>query len=160
VELSSRAGTIPAVAEDEDEPHNTALWPLLSLNGSDGSLQGFEDLLASVLGKKAGENGTFKLLKARAAAQTYVKMAFAVEKKLVEAEADWSNFPEWKTKPKKLRAHYEVLARVEGGQAIPERIAQVQPFQADEAMSESVLTGNVTRSKIEIVHPPPVYFAL
>ncbi|XP_066309737.1 protein TUNICAMYCIN INDUCED 1-like [Miscanthus floridulus] len=160
VELSSRAGAIPAIAEDEDEPHNSGLWPLLSLNGSDGSLQGFEELLASVLGKKAGEKGTFKLLKARASAQTYVKMAFAVEKKLAEGEVNWSNIPEWKTKPKRLRAHYEVLARVEEGQAIPERIAQVQPFQADEAMSESVLTGNVTRSKMEIVHPPPVYFTL
>ncbi|TVU35000.1 hypothetical protein EJB05_16862 [Eragrostis curvula] len=159
VELSSRAA-IPSVTEDEDEPHNTGLWPLLSLNGSDASLQGFEELLASVLGKKAGEKGTFKLLKARASAQTYVKMAFAVEKRLADGDVDWSKFPEWKTKPNKLRAHYEVLARVEGGQAIPERIAQVQPFQADEATSPSVLTGNVTMSKQEIVHPPPVYFTL
>jgi hypothetical protein len=160
VELSSQAGAIPAITEDEDEPHNPGLWPLLSLNGSDGSLQGFEELLASVLGKKAGEKGTFKLLKARASAQTYVKMAFTVEKKLAEGEVNWSNIPEWKTKPKRMRAHYEVLARVEEGQAIPERIAQVQPFQANEAMSESVLTGNVSRSKMEIVHPPPVYFTL
>uniref|UniRef100_A0A0A9CSG5 Tunicamycin induced 1 n=1 Tax=Arundo donax TaxID=35708 RepID=A0A0A9CSG5_ARUDO len=161
VELSSRA--IPAVSDNEEEPHNThntGLWPLLSLNGSDGSLQGFEELLASVLGKKAGKKGTFKLLKARASAQTYIKMAFAAEKKIAEGEVNWSNFPEWKTKPKKLIAHYEVLARVEGGQAIPERIAQVQPFQVHEATSESVLTGNVTRSKMEIVHPPPVYFTL
>jgi hypothetical protein len=160
VQLSSRTGAVPAATEDGDESPNTELWPLLSLNGSDGSLQGFEELLASVLGKKAGEKGTFKLLKARASAQTYVKMAFAVEKKLAEGEVNWSNFPEWKTKPKKLRAHYEVLARVEGGQAIPERIAQVQPFQAGEATAESVLTGNVTRSKMEIIHPPPVYFTL
>jgi hypothetical protein len=159
VELSSRA--IPVVTEDEDVlPDNTGLWPLLSLNGSDASLQGFEELLASVLGKKGGEKGTFKLLKARASAQTYVKMAFAVEKRLTDGEVDWSNFPEWKTRPKKLRAHYEVLARVEGGQAIPERIAHVRPFQADEVTSESVLTGNVTMSKTEIVHPPPVYFTL
>nr|XP_025877048.1 uncharacterized protein LOC4325501 isoform X2 [Oryza sativa Japonica Group] len=159
VELSSRA--IPAVTDDDgDGSHAAGLWPLLSLNGSDGSLQGFEELLASVLGKKAGEKGTFKLLKARASAQTYVKMGFAVEKRIADGEVNWSNFPEWKTKPKKLRAHYEVLARVEGGQAIPERIAQVQPFEADEAMSESVLTGNVSMSKTEVVHPPPVYFTL
>lgn len=148
VELSSRA--IPAVTDDDgDGSHAAGLWPLLSLNGSDGSLQGFEELLASVLGKKAGEKGTFKLLKARASAQTYVKMGFAVEKRIADGEVNWSNFPEWKTKPKKLRAHYEVLARVEGGQAIPERIAQVQPFEADEAMSESVLTGNVSMSKTD-----------
>jgi hypothetical protein len=87
-------------------------------------------------------------------------MAFAVEKRLTDGEVDWSNFPEWKTKPNKLRAHYGVLARVEGGQAIPERIAQVQPFRGNEATSESVLTGNVTTSKTEIVHPPPVYFTV
>uniref|UniRef100_A0ACD5W102 Uncharacterized protein n=1 Tax=Avena sativa TaxID=4498 RepID=A0ACD5W102_AVESA len=158
VELSSRA--IPAVTDDEDEPHNAGFWPLLSLNASDGSLQGLEDLLASVLGKKAGEKGTFKLLNARAAAQTYVKMGFTVEKSVADGEVNWSNLPEWKTKPKKLRAHYEVLARVERGQAIPERIAQVQPFYAEEATSESMLTGNVSRSKMEVVNPPPVYFTL
>jgi hypothetical protein len=158
VELSSRA--IPAVTDDEDEPHDTGLWPLLSLNASDGSLQGLEDLLASFLGKEAGEKGTFKLLNARAAAQTYVKMGFTVEKSLADGDVNWSNFPDWKTKPKKLRAHYEVLARVERGQAIPERIAQVQPFQVQEAMSESMLTGNVSRSKMEAVNPPPVYFTL
>lgn len=158
VELSSRA--IPAATDDEDEPHNTGMWPLLSLNASDGSLQGLEDLLASVLAKKAGEKGTFKLLNARAAAQTYVKMGFTVEKSVADGEVNWSNLPEWKTKPKKLRAHYEVLARVERGQAIPERIAQVQPFHAEEAMSESMLTGNVSRSKVEAVNPPPIYFSL
>uniref|UniRef100_A0ACD5VTG6 Uncharacterized protein n=1 Tax=Avena sativa TaxID=4498 RepID=A0ACD5VTG6_AVESA len=158
VELSSRG--IPAVTDDEDEPHNAGLWPLLSLNASEGSLQGLEDLLASVLGKKAGEKGTFKLLNARAAAQTYVKMGFTVEKSVADGEVNWSNLPEWKTKPKKLRAHYEVLARVERGQAIPERIAQVQPFQVEEAMSESMLTGNVSRSKMEAVNPPPIYFTL
>lgn len=158
VELSSRA--TPAVTDDEDESHNTGLWPLLSLNASDGSLQGLEELLASVLGKKAGEQGTFKLVNARAAAQTYVKMGFTVEKSIVDGEVNWSNLPGWKTKPKKLRAHYEVLARVERGQAIPERIAQVQPFQVEEAMSESMLTGNVSRSKMEVINPPPVYFTL
>jgi hypothetical protein len=87
-------------------------------------------------------------------------MGFTVEKSLADGDVNWSNFPDWKTKPKKLRAHYEVLARVERGQAIPERIAQVQPFQVQEAMSESMLTGNVSRSKMEAVNPPPVYFTL
>ncbi|VAH64336.1 unnamed protein product [Triticum turgidum subsp. durum] len=158
VELSSRA--IPAVTDDEDESPSPGLWPFLSLNASDGSLQGLEELLAKVLGKKAGEKGTFKLVNARASAQTYVKMGFTVEKRIADGEVNWSNLPEWKTKPNKLRAHYEVLARVERGQAIPERIARVQPFQVDEAMSESMLTGNVSRSKMEVVNPPPVYFTL
>ena len=158
VELSTRA--IPAVTDEEDEPHNTGLWPLLSLNASDGSLQGLEELLASVLGKKAGAKGTLKLLNARASAQTYVKMGFTVEKRIADGEVNWSNMPDWKTKPKKMRAHYEVLARVERGQAIPERIAQIQPFQVEEAMSESMITGNVSRSKMESVNPPPVFFTL
>lgn len=158
VELSSRA--IPAVTDDEDESPSPGLWPFLSLNASDGSLQGLEELLAKVLGKKAGEKGTFKLVNARASAQTYVKMGFTVEKRIADGEVNWSNLPEWKTKPNKLRAHYEVLARVERGQAIPERIARVQPFQVDEAMSESMLTGNVSRSKMEVVNPPPVFFTL
>ncbi|XP_044977171.1 uncharacterized protein LOC123444506 [Hordeum vulgare subsp. vulgare] len=158
VELSSRA--IPAATDDEDESPSPGLWPFLSLNASDGSLQGLEELLAKVLGKKAGEKGTFKLVNARASAQTYVKMGFTVEKQIADGEVNWSDLPEWRTKPKKLRAHYEVLARVERGQAIPERIAQVQPFQVDEAMSESMLTGNVSRSKMEVVNPPPVYFTL
>ncbi|XP_006644768.1 uncharacterized protein LOC102711202 [Oryza brachyantha] len=164
VELSSRA--IPAVTDDDEEEASSrggGLWPVLSLNGTDGSLRGVEELLASVLGKKAageGEKGTFRLVRARASAQTYVKMGFAVEKRIADGEVSWSGFPEWKTKPQKVRAHYEVLARVEGGQAIPERIAQVQPFEADEAMAESVLTGNVSMSKTEVVHPPPVYFSL
>jgi len=158
VQLSSRS--MPDVTEDVDDSPST-LWPLTSLNGSNANLRGFEELLASVLGKKGSEEGSFRLVKAEVSARTYVKMGFDVEKNLLDGEFDWSRFPEWKTKPEKARAHYEVLARVEdNGKVIPERIAEIQPFQAQESFEDSLLTGNVTMSHVPIVHPPPNYFTL
>ncbi|KAF5184530.1 Tunicamycin induced [Thalictrum thalictroides] len=44
----------------------------------------FEALLHSVLGGKPKEQGSFKLLKAEASAQIFVKMIFGVEKELKE----------------------------------------------------------------------------
>lgn len=163
VELSSRSAppmsdSVPVMPDDVE---SMTLWPLTSVNGSDANLRGFEELLASVLGKKGGEEGSFKLLKAQVSAQTYVKMGFAVEKNLLEGEMDWSNFPEWRTKPGKATAHFEVLARVEeGGNVVPERIAEVQPFQAVESVAPSVQTGNVSMSQVEMAYPPPDYFVL
>ncbi|ONK74515.1 uncharacterized protein A4U43_C03F7170 [Asparagus officinalis] len=137
------------------------LWPLTSMNGSEPNLRGFEELLASVLGKKGTQEGSFRLLKAQVSAQTYVKMAFSVEKKLLEGDVDWSSFPEWKTKPDKAMAHFEVLARVdEGGKVVPERVAEVQPFQGGESVVPRVQTGNMSMSQVEMVYPPPEYFVL
>lgn len=137
------------------------LWPLTSLNGSNANLRGFEELLASVLGKKGAEQGSFRLLKGQVSAQTYVKMGFSVEKKLLDNDVDWSHFPEWKTKPEKASAHFEVLAQVEeGGKVVPERIAEVQPFQTVESVEPSLQSGNVSMSKVEVVYPPPDYFVL
>ena len=163
VELSSRS--VPATSSSapvpSDDVESMNLWPLTSVNGSDANLRGFEELLASVLGKKGAEVGSFRLLKAQVSAQTYVKMRFAVEKKLLEGDGDWSNFPEWRTKPEKATAHFEVLARVEeGGKVVPERIAEVEPFQAVESVMESVQTGNVSMSQVEVVQPAPAYFVL
>ncbi|KAG1366699.1 hypothetical protein COCNU_13G004890 [Cocos nucifera] len=90
VELSSRS-----VPEDVQVSQNPTLWPLTSLNGSDLNLRGFEELLASVLGKKGQEEGSFRLVRAEVAARTYVKMGFAVERSLLDQEVDWSGFPEW-----------------------------------------------------------------
>lgn len=164
VELSSRsapaasADPVPVTSEDKE---SMTFWPLTSVNGSDANLRGFEELLASVLGKKGTEKGSFKLVKAQVSAQTYVKMAFEVEKRLLEGDVDWSKFPEWRTKPKKATAHYEVLARVEeGGKVVPERIAEVHPFRADEGVAPSVQTGNVSMSRVEFAYPPPDYFVL
>ncbi|CAD5169614.1 unnamed protein product [Musa acuminata subsp. malaccensis] len=161
VELSSRS--VPEPSDEVDGSRRTTLWPLTSLNGSDPSLHGFEELLASVLGKKGYEEGSFRLVKAQVSAQTYVKMGFAVEKKLLdrEGEVDWSVFPAWKTKPEKAIMHFEVLARVEdNGRVVPERIAEIQPFEIQESIIDSLQTGNTSMSKAQIVHPPPMYFTL
>ncbi|KAG0468792.1 hypothetical protein HPP92_018120 [Vanilla planifolia] len=56
-------------------------------------------------------------MKVEVSAHTYVKMRFSVEKQLSEGEVnfDLSQFPSWKTKPEKVAAHFEVLARLEEG---------------------------------------------
>ncbi|WOL19585.1 kinesin-like protein KIN-8B [Canna indica] len=159
VELSSRSA--PIASDEIDGPQRTTLWPFTSIDGSNSNLQGFEELLASVLGKKGSEEGSFRLLKAQMSAQTYVKMSFAVEKGLLDGEVNWSGFPSWKTKPEKAIMHFEVLARVEdNGKVVPERIAEVQPFNSQETVIDSLQTGNVSMSKTQIVHPPPKYFTL
>ncbi|KAF5182265.1 tunicamycin induced protein, partial [Thalictrum thalictroides] len=92
-------------------------------NGSSPNLRGFETLLHSVLGGKPKEQGSFKLLKAEASKQTFVKMVFGVEKELKEGYGlvDWNGFPEWKTKPESVRMHFEVLAKVDGEKMIAEK---------------------------------------
>ncbi|KAG1341866.1 hypothetical protein COCNU_05G000950 [Cocos nucifera] len=159
VELSSRS--IPAVSEDVQGSQNPTLWPLTSLNGSSSNLRGFEELLASVLGKKGQEEGSFRLVRAEVAARTYVKMEFSVQRSLLDGQVDWSGFPEWKTRPQKAMAHFEVLARVEdNGNVIPERIAAVQPFNIQDSVLGSVQTGNVSMSQVSAAYPLPDYFTL
>ncbi|KAK8967839.1 hypothetical protein KSP40_PGU009643 [Platanthera guangdongensis] len=165
VELSSRS--VPASpGEDMDLSQGRTLWPLTSLNGSEPNLRGFEELLASVLGKKGFEKGNFTLLKAEVSAHTYMKMGFSVEKKLLphseEAGVErTSPFPSWKTKPEKATLQFEVLARLEdGGTVVPERILQVQPVHTADSVMESVQTGNITISKLPLMYPPQSYFTL
>ncbi|KAJ1698328.1 hypothetical protein LUZ63_006840 [Rhynchospora breviuscula] len=159
VELSSSAPLPSSDSDDQSQP--ATLWPLTSVNGSNANLRGFEELLASVLGKKGEEKGSFKLVKAQVSAQTYVKMGFEVEKNLLEGQVNWDEYPEWRTRPQKGRAHFEVLARIEeGGKVVPERIVPVKPFEAQESVAESVVTGNVTMSTVETVQAAPVYFTL
>ncbi|PIN17673.1 hypothetical protein CDL12_09671 [Handroanthus impetiginosus] len=136
----------------------TTLWPIASIDGSNSNLLGFEALLSSVLGPKAHKKGSFKLLKADASAQTFVKIGFGVEKKI--REGDIESFPEWRTKPQTMRMHFEVLAKVDGNKVVPERIAQVDPVIAEDTVAPNVLTGNVTMSKIPIVYHPPSPFTL
>ncbi|KAJ3696157.1 hypothetical protein LUZ60_001534 [Juncus effusus] len=148
---------------DESGPATSStLWPLTSVNGSNVNLRGFEELLASVLGKEGEKKGSFKLVKAQVSAQTYLKMSFEVEKRYIEADFKGAEFPEWKSRPEKGKAYFEVLVRVEeGGKVVPERIAQVQrPFEVQDTVVESMVSGNVSVSKVETVHPVPVYFTL
>ncbi|KAI5448279.1 hypothetical protein KIW84_015632, partial [Lathyrus oleraceus] len=139
----------------------TALWPLASLNGSNANLLGFEKLLSSVLGPKANENGSFRLLKADVSAQTFVKIGFQAEKKLKEGDGiSFEGFSEWRTKPETVRLHFEVLAKVDGDKVIPERVMQVNPVILEDSVALGMLTKNATMSKIPIVQPPSIPFAL
>lgn len=159
VKLSSRAPLPSPDSDNESQP--ATMWPMTSINGSNSNLRGFEELLASVLGEKGQEEGSFRLVEAQVSAQTYVKMGFEIEKKLLEGEANWDKYPEWRTRPQKSRAHFEVLARVEeGGKIVPERIVPVQPFEVKESVTASVATGNVSMSKVETAHTAPDYFTL
>ncbi|KAL5561110.1 hypothetical protein UlMin_030857 [Ulmus minor] len=139
----------------------TTMWPLVSINGSNSNLLGFETLLASVLGPKSNNKGSFKLLKADVSAQTFVKIGFAVEKKLKEGDGvELKGFPEWRTKPETVKMHFEVLAKVDGDKVVPERIIPVKPLIVEDTSAPSVLSGNITMSKTPIVHPPSVPFTL
>ncbi|KAK9286542.1 hypothetical protein L1049_014941 [Liquidambar formosana] len=60
------------------------MWPIVSVNGSNSNLLGFEKLLSSVLGPRAKEESSFRLLKADVSAETFMKIGFEVEKKLKE----------------------------------------------------------------------------
>ncbi|CAL9775588.1 unnamed protein product [Musa acuminata subsp. burmannicoides] len=154
VELSSRS--TPTIAVQKP-----TLWPLTSLNGSDSNLQGFEEMLASVLGPNGKEEGSFQLLRAEVSARNYIKTGFTLVENISDDKVDWSGFPEWMTRPEKAMTQFEVLARMEeNGEVVPERIAVVKPVQVADSELESVATGNSTTSGASIVHPPPSYFTL
>ncbi|KAG9130585.1 hypothetical protein Leryth_011844 [Lithospermum erythrorhizon] len=141
--------------------HFTTLWPLTSINGSDANLLGFESLLSSLLGPRGTKEGSFKLLKADVSAQTFVKIGFGLEKSLKEGDEHiLQGLPAWRTKPETMRMHFEVLAKVDGNNIVPERVVQVNPLAIEDTASTNVLLGNVTKAKTPIFHPPPIPFAL
>ncbi|KAI3964724.1 hypothetical protein MKW92_010515 [Papaver armeniacum] len=139
----------------------TTMWPLASIDGSNSNLRGFETLLTSVLGEKANKKGSFKLLKADVSAQTYVKMEFGIEKELKEGdEFNWEGFPEWRTRPASVKMHFEVLAKVEGGKMVAEKLVQVNSLPAEESVAPNVIMGNTTMSRTSTVLPPHDPFTL
>lgn len=142
--------------------HFSTLWPITSVGGSNANLVGFEALLSSVLGPKANEEGSFKLLKADVSAQTFVKMGFVVEKKKKEGEVFKypAGYPEWRTKPESVRMHFEVVGKVEGNKVVPESVVQINPVIAEDTVAENVVRGNVSMSKVPLVYQPPSPFAL
>lgn len=171
VELSSSSKTIAtdALSSFDRQEEATALltpsqfttlWPLASINGSNSNLLGFETLLASVLGPKANKKGSFKLLKSDVSAQTFMKIGFAVEKKLKKVDGIWEGLPEWRTKPENVKMHFEVLAKVDGNKIVPERITPLKPVLIEDTVASNELLGNVSISRAPIVHPPPDPFAL
>lgn len=94
-------------------------------------------------------------------AQTFVKIGFQAEKKLKEGDGiSFEGFPEWRTKPDTVRLHFEVLAKVDGDKVIPERVMQVNPVVTEDSVAPNMLTNNGTMSKMPLVQPPPIPFAL
>ncbi|XP_052193727.1 uncharacterized protein LOC127802080 [Diospyros lotus] len=138
----------------------TTLWPLTSINGFNSNLRGFEALLSSILGPKANEEGSFKLLKADASAQTFVKLGFGLERKLKEGDKYWEGFPAWRTNPETVKMHFEVLAKVEGDKIVPERVMPVDPVMVVDSVAPNLVNGNMTLSKIPIFRPPSSPFTL
>ncbi|KAF8027886.1 hypothetical protein BT93_E0723 [Corymbia citriodora subsp. variegata] len=168
VELSSpsKSKAIERVEPSEDAmtlltpKHFATMWPVASVNGSNSNLRGFEALLSSVLGPKANEEGSFRLLKADVSAQTFLKIGFRVERKLKASDSELEGFPTWRTKPKSVNMHFEVLAKVDGEKIVPERVMQVDPVMVEDTVAPSVLTNNMTMSKTPIIHPPSNPFTL
>ncbi|PQP92332.1 uncharacterized protein Pyn_00685 [Prunus yedoensis var. nudiflora] len=163
VELSSPSNTKPISVELQNQEttamltpsYFTTVWPLASINGSNPNLLGFEALLSSVLGPKANNKGSFKLLKADVSAQTFLKIGFGVEKKLKEGDGfDLKGFPEWRTKPETVRMHFEVLAKVDGDKIVPERVVPINPVVLEDTVAPNELLGNVSMSTVPIVYPP------
>lgn len=113
-----------------------------------------------MLGPKANEEGSFKLLKADISAQTFLKIGFGVEKKLKAGDVLLEGIPEWRTKPEAVRMHFEVLAKVEGDKVVPERVMQVNPVVIEDTVAPSVLMNNVTVSKMPVVPHPSGPFTL
>ncbi|TYH88915.1 hypothetical protein ES332_D01G221800v1 [Gossypium tomentosum] len=141
--------------------HFSTMWPFASINGSNANLIGFERLLSSVLDSKANKKGYFKLLKADVSAQTFVKFGFGIEKKLKEGDGfNLEGFPEWRTKPEIVSMHFEVLAKVDGENVIPERIMQVNPVAVEDAIAPHVLARNMTMSSTPVVYTPSNPFTL
>ncbi|CAI9286995.1 unnamed protein product [Lactuca saligna] len=173
VELSSVSKTAISTVDhlQEDAPtlltpdHFTTLWPVTSINGSHSNLVGLERLLTSVLGSKASKEGSFKLLKADVSARTFVKIGFRVEKKLSGNLSEWESqrvgqLPEWRTKPETMKMHFEVVAKVDGGKFVPERVVQIQPVAVQHTVARSVFVGNTSMSKQPVVYTPFSPFAL
>ncbi|KAL2928607.1 UPF0061 protein YdiU [Bienertia sinuspersici] len=172
VELSSPSKNKPVeVASALDLPSEVSsfltpdqfitMWPMSSLNSSHSILLGLEKLLSSVLGPKANQKGSFKLLKADVSTQTYLKFGFRLEKQVQEGDGTIpKDFPEWRTKPEKVRLYFEALAKVEGDKVVPEKVTQVHPVLLEDTVAPSVLTGNVTMSKQPIIYQPSNPFTI
>ncbi|GJR25087.1 hypothetical protein Tco_0973614 [Tanacetum coccineum] len=136
--------------------HVTSFWPIVSINGSNTNLISFEKLLASILGPKASEEGSFRVLRAEISAQTFVKIGFTVEK-LTGDVHEWAGYPVWRTKPEVLRMYFEVLARLDGDKIVPERVVQVDPVRVKDSMAPNLITGNISSSRAFSMRQPKLF---
>eukprot|EP00250_Pteridium_aquilinum_P014625 c22101_g1_i1 orf=646-1995(-) len=131
------------------------LWPLPSLNGSDTRLINLEKILVSALGPSVYRKGSFKLLRAKVSAATFVRVEFQLEKRLSDESFPPEIWPEWRTRPSVERLEFEVLAKIEGQKLLPVSVQAMQPYTNVETTTWRAVMGNVSRSKAPKVFLPP-----
>lgn len=131
------------------------MWPLPSLNGSDARLLNLENILVTALGSSVYKRGSFKLLRARVSAATFVRVEFELEKKLTDESYPPDLWPEWRTRPSVQRLQFEVMAKVEGQQLLPVRVQALKPYLNVETTTWRAAMGNTSYSKIPKVFWPP-----
>ncbi|KAI5064228.1 hypothetical protein GOP47_0020898 [Adiantum capillus-veneris] len=131
------------------------LWPLPSLNGSDSRLINLEKLVLGAMGPSAYKKGSFKLLRAKVSAATFVRVEFQLEKKLSDTSFPPEVWPEWRTKPSVQRLQFEVLAKIEGQKLLPVSVQAVQPYMNVETVTWRAANGNVSHSKVPRIFLPP-----
>ncbi|MCO5609648.1 hypothetical protein L7F22_063878 [Adiantum nelumboides] len=131
------------------------LWPLPSLNGSDSRLLNLEKLLLSAMGPSAYRKGSFKLLRAKVSAATFVRVEFQLEKKLSDINFTPDLWPEWRTKPKTERMQFEVLAKIEGQKLLPVKVQAMQPYLNVDTTTWRAAHGNVSHRKVPRIFLPP-----
>ncbi|XP_051146963.1 uncharacterized protein LOC127262356 [Andrographis paniculata] len=107
---------------------SSKFWPAVSITGSNSTLLAFEKLLFSVLGSKANEFGSFKLLKADVSAHTMVKMNFGIRRKVRVWDPEWK-IHEWRTKPEYIRRYFEIFTTVDGDMLVPLAVGEVDPVK-------------------------------
>jgi hypothetical protein len=150
--ISTKMNSLPILNHVTGE---SWLWPLPSVNGSDSRLLNLEKILVSALGSDAHKKGSFKLLRAKVAAATFVRVEFQLEKKLSDESFSLEEWPEWRTRPSVSRLQFELFAKVEGQQLLPVRIQEIEQYPNVESMTWTAVMGNVSRSKIPRVFLPP-----
>jgi len=94
------------------------------------------------------------LIKARAAAATFVKVQFELERKLGSDMFSSDTWPEWRTKPSFERLQFELIAKLEGDKLLPLNLQQLDTVKPVETYSMRSLAGNVSMSKVPIVYVP------
>lgn len=100
------------------------------------------------------------MLKAQAAAATFVKVQFELEKKAGNDTSNMETWPEWRTKSSVVRLQFELTGRVEGDKILPLKVQQIEPVAIVESSSFKSLTGNLTFSKTPLGYPPVSPFTL